>query len=871
MTAEAASIPPPDYAGTDRQNLRLAVVITGGVSLAIWMGGVARELNLLLHHGEPASEPARRVRSRYRALQDLVGVDVTLDVLSGTSAGGINAAILGLANVNGLDIGQLRELWLKEGALSGLLRDPQTPPTPSLLKGDEQLLTGLRTGLQQIAGDVAINPGSPAYGNGEPAPPTDVFITTTFLNGEPSRFVDDYGTLVYDVDHHGLFHFRTEQLRGASAVSRLALAARCTASFPLAFEPGYVPYGRASDPDHPDMAEVSNATRPRFVADGGLLANRPIAAAVRTVFDRPAGQDIRRVLLYVVPTAGAATVAEETVAPLLGTALVKDLAAMTSQTITAELAAIRAHNDAVGVRRDTYRQLAAIGGRVSDGLVSDGIYRDYCYRVSQSVAGALVDEALRQRPTDTVPLAEPQQTGEGGPAGPAASPGCKVSRLHEAVAACLAAALPPTVPGDFDGLGGLGRRGYDAAKVIALDLITRCYQRNPDSAQREGLAGLRHSVHQALQPPGQQALDIVGTVRAALPEGRGLPSAAQLADEWATRQQAHAQLAEGWRQMAAALEDATPLLRSLLDGAEGEPDVMLHYLGDKAGTIASRMARLHIAHTALLPDTRLADQQLELVQVSADTATLLDDRATAGQKLTGLQLHHFGAFYKYSWRANDWMWGRLDGAGWLVHVLLDPRRLRALRNLDKDPAGYRSRLIGQLAGVAGPNGRLGAGRDAAAPLEVEAELDFLRHPSGPLPPSLPETAKWVAAGVQRIILEEELGCVAAQIEADRQAEAAVNEAAERFVAAMRDGSADVTAQLAACRVSDEKLAGEVNSPLYRKTFKQTALLTIAALEGSDKVPTAFKYGLRVLRFELAHTDATMLARAFSLLRRVVRR
>ena len=41
-----------------------------------------------------------------------------------------------------------------------------------------------------------------------------------------------------------------------------------------------------------------------------------------------------------------------------------------------------------------------------------------------------------------------------------------------------------------------------------------------------------------------------------------------------------------------------------------------------------------------------------------------------------MQFHHFGAFYKRSWRANDWMWGRLDGAGWLVHLVLDPRRVR---------------------------------------------------------------------------------------------------------------------------------------------------------------------------------------------------
>ena len=52
-----------------------------------------------------------------------------------------------------------------------------------------------------------------------------------------------------------------------------------------------------------------------------------------------------------------------------------------------------------------------------------------------------------------------------------------------------------------------------------------------------------------------------------------------------------------------------------------------------------------------------------------------------------MQFNHFGAFYKASWRANDWMWGRLDGAGWLVHVLLDPRRILTIA--DADPASTR--------------------------------------------------------------------------------------------------------------------------------------------------------------------------------------
>ena len=39
-----------------------------------------------------------------------------MDVLSGTSAGGINAVILGLANVQRFDLDGLRDLWFTEGS-----------------------------------------------------------------------------------------------------------------------------------------------------------------------------------------------------------------------------------------------------------------------------------------------------------------------------------------------------------------------------------------------------------------------------------------------------------------------------------------------------------------------------------------------------------------------------------------------------------------------------------------------------------------------------------------------------------------------------------------------------------------------------------
>jgi Protein of unknown function (DUF3376) len=152
---------------------------------------------------------------------------------------------------------------------------------------------------------------------------------------------------------------------------------------------------------------------------------------------------------------------------------------------------------------------------------------------------------------------------------------------------------------------------------------------------------------------------------------------------------------------ASAAPDAAP------DGAAGNApdpagvfvwDLLIYLTGPGGGnpvdTIAARLFDLHVARYVMQPDGVIADQALELVQMSSDTRTGLDRRTLAGEKLTGLQLHHFGAFYKASWRANDWMWGRLDGAGWLVHVLLDPRRLRELAAEAPDPGDQKGPATG---------------------------------------------------------------------------------------------------------------------------------------------------------------------------------
>jgi hypothetical protein len=51
-------------------------------------------------------------------------------------------------------------------------------------------------------------------------------------------------------------------------------------------------------------------------------------------------------------------------------------------------------------------------------------------------------------------------------------------------------------------------------------------------------------------------------------------------------------------------------------------------------------------------------------------------------KLAGNELANFSAFLRPEWRANDWLWGRLDAVPTLVDILVDPERLRSRHTKD---------------------------------------------------------------------------------------------------------------------------------------------------------------------------------------------
>lgn len=88
--------------------------------------------------------------SIYRALLDLTASTVTIDVISCTSAGGINDAFLGLPIAYQGDLSKLAELWATEGSLDRLLRKPLQREPESLFRGDAYFLRSLNDAFTAV-------------------------------------------------------------------------------------------------------------------------------------------------------------------------------------------------------------------------------------------------------------------------------------------------------------------------------------------------------------------------------------------------------------------------------------------------------------------------------------------------------------------------------------------------------------------------------------------------------------------------------------------------------------------------------------------------------------------------------------------------
>jgi patatin-related protein len=856
------------------EEVRFAVVLNGGVSLAVWMGGVVLELDRLTKADPAAAGP-------YALLKRLTGCTARADVITGTSAGGINGAALALTQVNRhKDPAMLRDLWIDQGRIESLLRQPFRGQPTSLLRGDEYFLPRLHAALEMLSASATDPPGTCASPR---EAPIDLSITTTVLRGNEAVSVDSTGQQLPQSLHAARFHWERRpdvtdaadpfaQHHQRRTAHRLALAARSSASFPVAFEPSFVPVG---SPDHrepgpgetltaettlrPDMADLvrgwgtsRTGDRSRFCVDGGVLANTPTLAALSACEAMPAAGPVRRLMLLVFPHApepGLQHPDDLAKPPTVAGAVSGLLGALTAQGGRSYVESLERHNLAAagrrGARGDILRVIAGDPqpgpaqlqelvaaiypqykrlrrwragrdlaawrtGMVDDEFAVSDLPPEWNFDRVRSAAERAQDaweQGTGQRPGRPVPYyptLPPATTrvGERG-WGWGISPALGVAEAVNDLLRRLVWVLPPgpsydavesartdvlqladlirAARGRTDDywqhdpvlLGLPPNQSYWTLRLACYDHLMRGTVSLAEiDAEVTALAGVdderraavRDALTAVLQPHDRPAPGHVGGYVRALVRRvvlRLQPVLGVLKDEMATVEALDPDLAN-WRTVLFPGDDP----------AATEVDVLL-----------TRLLQLEVASTTLGDEVRSgATLPVELVQVSARTDNAFAQVSrTPADKLGGDAVNRFGGFLKRSWRVNDWIWGRVDGATILSRTMLDPRRIRR--------AARVSGFLGDLATAAGQPGAVEARLRAEATVDevVEAldldlaevaterqlavdELAEVFSPDvadGDLPSALPHLGALFAWGLHLGSVAEELPVLAQAIAADR--------------------------------------------------------------------------------------------------------
>ncbi len=273
-----------------QKELRIALVCYGGVSLAVYMHGVTKELwklgcaSCAFIGGDPAAADSQGV---YRRLLEHVQarhslrLRVLTDIVAGASAGGINGVFLAQAIHSGQSLEPLTKLWLERADVDVLL-DPDArpwsrfakiwamplvwymlrrpgnvisntvaPETRAEVRGKLSRLIRSRwfeppfggIGFSRLLADAleamgASEAGAPLL---PPGHPLDLFVTATDFKGHMEVLRLHSPALVEESEHRVSlgFHANTPANRGETlaALPELIFAARATASFPGAFPP----------------------------------------------------------------------------------------------------------------------------------------------------------------------------------------------------------------------------------------------------------------------------------------------------------------------------------------------------------------------------------------------------------------------------------------------------------------------------------------------------------------------------------------------------------------------------------------------------------------------------------------------------------
>jgi len=354
------------------KELRIALVCYGGVSLAVYMHGITKEIWRLakasqaVHSSDDSEAKSDDIYAnllRTIAKSATTDLRVVVDILAGASAGGINAIFLAHAIATGRPIDPLTELWLESadvdslldpggGSMSRLAKLAAVPIAWALTKRagniDETVEAGHRAEIKaKLANFVRAPWFAPPFGGpqltnlilsafeamekgpkGDPLlpdyQPLDLFVTVTDFHGHPERLRLNSPPEAIETEHRLTvsFHDPGGADRRLADPAELTFAARATASFPGAFPPfriaeldrclearGRLWPGRAAFLERAlPQRAAAGEAEKAVLIDGSVLHNRPFGPAVAALEQRPARREVDRRFVYIDPKPGLKTV-----------------------------------------------------------------------------------------------------------------------------------------------------------------------------------------------------------------------------------------------------------------------------------------------------------------------------------------------------------------------------------------------------------------------------------------------------------------------------------------------------------------------------------------------------------------------------------
>jgi len=356
-----------------QKELRLALVCYGGVSLAVYMHGITKEVwhlaraSRAFHH--PSATSLSGVAAAYRDFLGVIERDhglqvrVLPDILTGASAGGINAVFLAQAIHAGHSLEPLTDLWLTNADVS-TLTDKDAEPMWRYGKLWAQPIAEWFLSRPGNAVSATVSPEtraevrskvsrlvrgrwfSPPFsgerfsgmlfealtrmaeeGDGIPLLPAgypiDLAVTATDFRGHPETLRLNSPSQVEESEHRLPITFRARVGEGGSKRQggrladplELVLAARATASFPGAFPPltigeidrlaeaeGHLWETRGAFLARTMPAHVARGTIDEVaLIDGAVLIKAPFGAALAGLYGRPARREVDRRFVYLDP------------------------------------------------------------------------------------------------------------------------------------------------------------------------------------------------------------------------------------------------------------------------------------------------------------------------------------------------------------------------------------------------------------------------------------------------------------------------------------------------------------------------------------------------------------------------------------------